>query len=54
MAEEKARQMGAHIIHLHGNPNAKTFYLNNGYNEMEFPNDVSIYSETVDYGKHLK
>ncbi|HFS6879459.1 TPA: GNAT family N-acetyltransferase [Legionella pneumophila] len=54
MAEEKARQMGAYIIHLHGNPKAKTFYLDNGYEEMEFPNDVSIYSETIDYGKHLK
>lgn len=53
MAEAEALKIGAAIIHLHGSPEAKSFYLKNGYSEMEFPNDTSINPKTIDFGKYL-
>ena len=53
LAETKSLELGASIIHLHGSPEAKSFYLRNGYKEMLFPDDISINSETIDFGKYL-
>jgi hypothetical protein len=45
--------LGVSVIHVHANPKAYSFYKRNGYAEMEFKNDKSISSETIDMGKTL-
>jgi GNAT superfamily N-acetyltransferase len=54
LIEETAKQFHCRVILLHANNNALAFYKKNGYVFMDFPNDISISSNTTNMGKTLE
>ncbi|MBN1684210.1 MAG: GNAT family N-acetyltransferase [Gammaproteobacteria bacterium] len=53
LLEQKIADLGCHLIQLHANPKAITFYERNGYIRMPFPENRQLAIEVIDMGKEL-